>query len=413
MYRTLPALVAALTLACGDKGDEPVDAPADADADTDADADSDTDTDADTDTDTDVDTAPTADSGTPSTDTGPFVDLFDEGGPAATLQGGVTWTVDFGKDLEAKGAEDCAYTRTYVDGVEDRSAPWLCPDCQTMWRVEVTMDDPDSLACYRALVDDPKAEPDPLEYVGWSADGRFFRTSVENLGLGEQGTVTDDGKGGYTFANTFTDDDGEAGYTFVVDGSFTTGEDPAADPWHGYAPSASACGWPRSGLPNYDGDYTADVGDTLPDGHFLDACGDAVRLHDFAGRYLVVDVSAADCPPCQDMAEAEPGFVEDMADEGLSVEVVTLMAPSLSAVLDPTPQSVLEDWTDTFDLHSPVLGDRGYGYAVFAPAIGAANFAYPTWLLVSPDLEVLEMGAGYGPTTFVEIGSSIRSHAGE
>ena len=54
----------------------------------------------------------------------------------ATVSGEITWTVTFDETAKAAGATDCTYTRQY-QGVEDRSAPWLCPACEVMFRADV------------------------------------------------------------------------------------------------------------------------------------------------------------------------------------------------------------------------------------------------------------------------------------
>ena len=87
--------------------------------------------------------------------------------------------------------------------------------------------------------------------------------------------------------------------------------------------------------------------------------------------------------------------------------MITLLAPSLSAILDPTPTQTLLDWTEEFSLDSPVLADRGYGYWLGKGALGD-DFAYPSWVLVAPDLTVFEMGKGF--SNFDGIGASIRTH---
>ena len=196
-------------------------------------------------------------------------------------------------------------------------------------------------------------------------------------------------------------------FQFAITGEFTVG-DGKGDASHGFSvPETYECGWPKADPPPYTGDYNLAVGQTLPDGVFKDRCDEAVRIHDFAGKYLIVDISAVNCPPCQAMAAAEPAFIEAMAAEGIDVEMITLLAPSLSAVLDPTETQILEDWTTEFGLHSPVLGDRGYGYWLGKGAMGD-DFAYPSWVLVAPDLTVFEVGKSF--SSFDLIGESIRSH---
>ncbi|MFT7518009.1 MAG: hypothetical protein ACI9MC_000133, partial [Kiritimatiellia bacterium] len=62
-----------------------------------------------------------------------------------------------------------------------------------------------------------------------------------------------------------------------------------------------------------------------------------------------------------------------------------------------------------FGLHGPVLADRGWGYWLGNEAL-PTGFAYPTWILVSPELEVLDMGAGFGG--FDRHKAAILAHAG-
>jgi len=145
----------------------------------------------------------------------------------------------------------------------------------------------------------------------------------------------------------------------------------------------------------------------LPDARMYDRCNEAVRLHDFGGSYLVVDISAVNCPPCRGMAEQEPAFAEKMKGDGIDVEMVTLLAPSLSEVLTPTTTEILTEWTSEYSLTGPVLADRGYGYWLGKEALD--SFAYPTWILVSPDLTVFEMGTGF--SNFDSIEASIRTHS--
>src|SRR5262245_46892447 len=56
----------------------------------------------------------------------------------ATISGDATWQVTFDDAAKAVGATDCSYTRHY-EGVEDRSAPWLCPACEVIFHADVQM----------------------------------------------------------------------------------------------------------------------------------------------------------------------------------------------------------------------------------------------------------------------------------
>ncbi len=328
----------------------------------------------DTDTDTDADTEPPAPQ------------------PIRTIAGDMTWAVNHSKEAEAAGIADCAYTRHY-EGTEDRSAPWLCPSCEFIFRASVEMVDPDG--CYATV---STADPAPQERLGWDGE-TWMRGSGDHAPLSAQGTATV-GKSDVSVTNYAPDVTGPDGFLleFDVSGTLDLG-DSMGDPLNGYTPPGSyACGWPKADPPPYTGDWTVVEGEMLPDGWFLDTCEEPVRMHDFKGKWLVVDISAIDCPPCQSMAAGEHAFVEDMTAAGFDVEVITLMAPSLSDVLGITSTSELEDWTSTYGMTSPVLGDRGWGYgpAQVAASTYWGGFGYPTWIVVDPDLTVIGGGVGFG-----------------
>ncbi|MFO0763192.1 MAG: redoxin family protein, partial [Byssovorax sp.] len=157
------------------------------------------------------------------------------------------------------------------------------------------------------------------------------------------------------------------------------------------------------------GDYVLKKGATLPDGLFKDACGESVRLHDLKGKYLFVEMSARNCGPCQQMAKGEEQFIADMKAKNIDVEVVTLLCPALEDTLGETTTKMLAGWIKSYKLTSPVLADRGWGLAMFEPAIGTDNVGYPSWALVDPDLKVLDFASGYGG--FAEIEAAIEADA--
>lgn len=315
-----------------------------------------------------------------------------------TLSGEITWHVDFSAEAEASGLSDCSYTRQY-SATEDRSAPWLCPDCELMLRADVDMVQGEE-DCYAQV---SSSTPSAVERLGWK-DGQWWRGSGENYPLSEQGTATAGSKSVEVLNDVDTVNYDDYELNFLVEGSLDLGTD-SGDPMAGYTPPSSySCGWPSAEALPYEGDWSIAEGELLPDGWFLDSCEQSVRLHDFAGRWMVIDVSAMDCPPCQDMARDEPAFAENMAQAGVDVAVITLLAPSLYATLDPMSTEQLQEWESTYDLHSPVLGDRGYGYAVVGSWADAAlgGFGYPTWVVVDPNLKVVGGGVGYSSFAPIE-----------
>ena len=333
-------------------------------------------------------------------DTGGDTDT-DDTSARATLDGEMSWSVDFGAESEADGATDCTYTRHYT-GVEDRSAPWLCPGCDLVFLADVEMvaglDD-----CYAQV---STSSPLETEYLGFGG-GVWYRGAGSWLTPFGEATVDGDA---VTVAHGFTDEELGADYAFDIAGALTVATD-GGDPYGSFVPPDSyACGWPKADPAPYEGDYVAAVGETLPDGVFTDGCEEPVRLHDFAGDYLIVDISAIDCPPCQTAAEQEEAFVAEMASAGLPVHVITLLAPSLSDTAGTPTQRQLKQWIDAFDLTSPILADRVGGLSVVGQQLGD-EFGYPTFVVVSPDLEVLSISTGFGG--FEDMGATITADAGQ
>jgi len=340
-------------------------------------SDTDTDTDSDTDTDTDTD--------------------FD--GVARTVAGTITWNVDFNATAEAGGAEDCAYTRTYA-GVEDNSAPWLCPDCDAVFLADAEITEGRE-SCFDLV---STTDPAETEWLGFGG-GVWYRGA--GGWLSERGPATE-ADGVLTVEQVVDEADSGGDYAFDIRGALTLGEQPG-DPLGGWAPAETyACGWPKADPPAYEGDYVAAIGATLPDGVFHDVCEDAVRLHDFAGAYLVVEISAMDCPPCQNAAGEEEAFIAAMAAEGIPTHVVTMLAPSLSNTSGTPTTDELQEWIEAFDLASPVLADRVWGLSVYGRYAGE-DFGYPTFFVVAPDLEILEIQVGF--SSYDDIAAVIRADA--
>ena len=312
------------------------------------------------------------------------------------ISGDLTWQVTFDDTAKAAGATDCSYTRHY-DGFEDRSAPWFCPTCAFTFRVDAQV----SMGLADCFPQVSSSTPAKVEWLGYDAGGKFLR------GLGttmtEQGTATQTATG-FDMANMVPDLDATVGgkMSFGVSGSLAVSDD-LGDPMNGFTPPATyACGWPKADAPAYTGDYVLAKGATVPDAVLKDKCDEPVRLHELAGTYLFVEMSARDCGPCQQMATGEEKFIADLKAKGVDVRVVTLLCPSLSDTTGDTTKAMLTTWTKNFKLASPVLADRGWGLSVFAPAIGEANVGYPSWALVDPQLKVLDFGSGFGTWTEIE-----------
>lgn len=351
--------------------------------------------------------APSADSDTDPVDSGPGYVPLDFDADTATpdhvetvigASGGATWSVDFDADAEAAGYVDCSYHRSWVHGAELRNAPWLCPDCTAMVQLDAAIDDGQD--CYAAITNNGAAAP--VEILGWS-DTALWRTSEPNRYLTEQGTASLDGSALSWVSDTaftFTDANGaDHNAAFHIVGAATLGET-QADPLRGmWPPETYECGWPKTDAPVWEGPYSFAIGDLLPDGVFRDVCNDPVRLDDFLGSWLVIDVSAMDCGPCQAFADGTTAAIAELATEGFDVRTITLLAPSLADPYADASRQNLYDWALAFRLADPVLADRGYGAAVIgrsAQDITGEHFGYPTWIVVGPDGTVRAANVGFG-----------------
>ncbi len=312
-----------------------------------------------------------------------------------TLSGDITWKVTFDDAAKMAGATDCSYTRHY-EAKEDTSAPWLCPDCETAFLGDVTMT-AGATDCFPQVSDTPPAK---TEWIGYGA-GKFYRAAGGPLN--EQGTANV-GATMVTMANIVPAAAAPKGgmISFDVSGAFTSATE-LGDPRNGWvSPATYACGWPKADPPPYTGDYALKVGGILPDGIFHDSCGEAVRLHDFKGTYLVVDMSAIDCPPCNTMAAAEEKFIADMAAKNIKVNMITLMAPSLSNPTGVTSKKQIDAWIKKYKLTTPILSDRSWGLSTFGVAIAQADLGYPSLAIVDPDLKVLSFESGFGDFAAIE-----------
>jgi len=268
----------------------------------------------------------------------------------APLAAAGSFTADF---------DGCVATVSY-DGLEDRSQPWLCPECDTMYRG--TWDSGD---CFE--------EPSGEAWFG-EGNGFFYATHDAHDRLTEKATA----------------------------GLETSASD--HDPMHGMTPPDSYdCGWRKVDPEPYAGPWTFSE-DSVLDGWFTDECDEPVRLRDQLEGYMVIDYSAIFCEPCQRMAGDEPAFHDEMEVLGVDVEVVTLLVTNVSKVLEnaPTAQD-LADWSDAAGLSGPVLSDRGWGHWVAGWPTKEGDVAMdeyagvglPTWMVVAPDGRVLKVNSGY------------------
>ncbi len=314
---------------------------------------------------------------------------------AATLTGHITWTLAFDADAEADGFVDCTYMRTYAQ-LEVGDQGYLCPDCSLLTTGTAVMTEGYE-DCFSQISD---AEAERVEHLGLGeveGAAHFFRSGSENVSLTDMGPIEGDAPFRIAYTN---ESELETGGTMVLalagELSLGTSDGETIVDVEGARTEPYTCGWPLNNPGGPNSGWTVANGAVFPNVRLDDQCGDAVDLWDFRGHYLVIDSSSPDCGPCQSMAMGAEAFKARMEAACAPVEMITLLNESLRAINKPAAPEVLQDWADTFGLTSPVLADKGAGYALFPGYLGIeSGMSYPAVILVDPDGEVL-----YGATGF-------------
>ena len=347
----------------------------------------------------DPDDTDVADTDGPDTDL-PDTDVAPPEPTWSRISGEITWHIDFRRANQ----QDCSYTRRY-EGVEDPTYPWACPTCGFGYASTVTL--VAGQDCFERA--NGLSQIAPFEVLGLG-DGHFWR--MDPGPSYPYGTLVEVADGWDLTTNPPFDLPTPVGHADMVleghlDRFVETGPPPNAPL---VAPAAYACGWPKADPPVIDLPYgVITPGDMLPDGLFPDTCSEPVRLHDFAGRYLVIDVAAPDCWPCQVEAEDIDDLQAWATRESIDLEVITLLSASLSLASQSPSLAAMLDWQAEYGLTGPVLADRGYG-----AALGRSTFedawGFPTAITVAPDLTILDVTFGIG--TMQSAQAAIQAHAG-
>jgi len=317
--------------------------------------------------------------------------------PAIRVSGDVTWTLAFDADAQAQGFTDCSYTRSY-EGVQVLDLGYLCPDCAVISQGDATISQ--GLDCYSQISSDPQTVR--TEAWGWSDDGRFFRSGLEQYPLGELSSIDPTASTGADLSWESSSDLSPGGtMTLSAAGSIRWLIDDQAllpDPWP-VRTEPYACGWPTNDPGTLSLDYELGLGKTFPNVRLVDQCGERPALWDLYGSWLVIDTAQPDCGPCRSMASTAEAFLNQMADEGIDVKFVSLLGAGLSEPWATPSQDVYDAWVTSYNPTTPLLQDRGFGYALF-PAFAEAEtgeaFGYPTWIVVDPTMKPVAVNVGFG-----------------
>lgn len=81
--------------------------------------------------------------------------------------------------------------------------------------------------------------------------------------------------------------------------------------------------------------------------------GEEVSLHDFEGKVILLDISAAWCGPCRAEARDAGPLFSELKDQGLAI--ITVLVENAEG--NPPTVADLREWVGAFELDFPVLGD--------------------------------------------------------
>ncbi len=272
-----------------------------------------------------------------------------------------------------------------LDGVEDDSAPWLSALATSRFssgtKVTSTTCPPDTSL---------------TKNFAWADDGTFYFGSGYNRPA-PLGTASVQGDA-VTVTADFSIDDGNGGTLKLTgSGSLTLGtvDD---DPLHGWRTSgASSCGWPQTKPAAFTGSYAPLVGDTLPDGVFMDQGG---------------------CGPCQLGSDTQKAFEDSMQALGVDTLVVSMLVPDYAKADQSPTLDDLKSFVTVTGTSGVALADRGFGAAIIssvAPGATQYSFGYPSYLLVAPSGKILYGVQGFKdtPSTWDDLATRIKTDAGK
>jgi peroxiredoxin len=129
------------------------------------------------------------------------------------------------------------------------------------------------------------------------------------------------------------------------------------------------------------------VGQKAVDFTLTDQNGEEVSLHDFEGRVILLDISAAWCGPCRAEAKDAGPLYKGLKDKG--VVVLTVLVENADG--NPPSAADLREWAGTFGLEFPIVGDtRGTVWGIYNE-----DDSVPLNLIIDRNLTIRYKQPGY------------------
>lgn len=168
-----------------------------------------------------------------------------------------------------------------------------------------------------------------------------------------------------------------------------------------------ACGWEHND-PGDLGPIGAAEGQTVENLRLIDQCGEKVDLHDFAGGYRILFMTAQWCTACLEEAIELPDRTTTYRDD-LGVDFSYVIAIFQDMMGENPADEVAAEYADVIgvDKEIPVLADKVRGVVDHTPYEGVD---LPGKCLLSPEMELLDCWTGHGADEAAL--DRIRTHAG-
>ena len=153
-----------------------------------------------------------------------------------------------------------------------------------------------------------------------------------------------------------------------------------------------ACGWAHNDPENLDG-FGSEIGNTLADLSFYDQCGEQVRIHDFAGAYTILFMTAEWCGSCLEEAASLPERgTEATAEAGVDLGYVIVIWDDFMGEAPEPDVSVRYAEGIKVGQQIPVFADTTEAVLSHTPYDGED---LPGKCLLSPELELLHCWVGH------------------
>jgi peroxiredoxin len=148
---------------------------------------------------------------------------------------------------------------------------------------------------------------------------------------------------------------------------------------------------PTSALPSGSTTGFLKAGDVAPEFSVLGPKGETIKLSDFRGKIVIVDVSATWCGPCQAAMPNNDRVFKKYADQGVVLLGVT--ADDTRAAYDGWIKRSVGKYTFTMTFDLP--GKDGWKESIFNTGYRVTGF--PMMFVIGRDGKILETVSGGGP----------------